>query len=513
VHRPDPVRPADVVLRDARLAADRLCVTAGDRPFRVRAHGSKGETAWAGSQAVDGRQVAELPLTTDLFGDQVLLPAGRYELELVSPQGRSLSGALDLFSDGLPQELVGERLAVRLRDGGSEVRLVVAAPLSAADRSAFGQQRLRTAVYAGPPVGPRPGTWLLETFRGRSVGDSPGAVGRELLARNRDEQLGLDIGYVVDDPSVAVPEGARAVVRRTREWYDAMGHAAVYVANAGAPYWFEKRPGQLHLQTWHGTPLKRIGEDRGPGDFSTWRHRRRIAAQAAGWDAMVSPSPYCTEIYRSAFGFEGPVLDIGLPRNDVLVAPDAPLLREQVRARLGIEPGQRVVLYAPTWRQYVGVLDAKPLYLDAERLLRDVPDAVVLLRGHYNSTRQDDVFAGHPRIRDVTRYPDVADLFLAADALVTDYSSVMFDFVLTDRPVVLLVPDLDQYRDVERGFYFDIEAGGPGPLVRSTEEVAAALLAPDAYAARRASFRERFCPFDDGGASRRVVDHLLERSR
>ena len=196
----------------------------------------------------------------------------------------------------------------------------------------------------------------------------------------------------------------------------------------------------------------------------------------------------------------------------MLVSPAAPQLREQVRARLGVEPGQRVVLYAPTWRQYVGVLDAKPLYLDAERLLADVPDAVVLLRGHYNSTRQDDVFTGHPRIRDVTRYPDVADLFLAADALVTDYSSVMFDFVLTDRPVVLLVPDLDQYRDVERGFYFDIEAGAPGPLVRSTEEVAAALLAPDAHAARRAAFRDRFCPFDDGSASRRVVDHLLERA-
>ena len=511
VHRPDPVRAADVVLRGTGLVGDRLRLSA-DRPFRVRACGGKGETRWAASEAADGSHAADLALRTDLFGDAVLLPAGRYELELASPDGRPLSAALAPAAGSGSDELVGDRLAVRLRDHGSGVRLVVAAPLDAADGSAFGQQRLRTAVYAGPPAEPRPGTWLLETFRGRSVGDSPGAVGRELLARNRDERLGLDVGYVVDDPSVAVPEGARAVVRRTREWYDAMGHAAVHVANAGAPYWFGKRPGQLHLQTWHGTPLKRIGEDRGPGDFATWRHRRRIAAQAAGWDAMVSPSPYCSEIYRSAFGFAGTVLEVGLPRNDVLVSPAAPQLREQVRARLGVEPGQRVVLYAPTWRQYVGVLDAKPLYLDAERLLADVPDAVVLLRGHYNSTRQDDVFTGHPRIRDVTRYPDVADLFLAADALVTDYSSVMFDFVLTDRPVVLLVPDLDQYRDVERGFYFDIEAGAPGPLVRSTEEVAAALLAPDAHAARRAAFRDRFCPFDDGSASRRVVDHLLERA-
>ena len=97
---------------------------------------------------------------------------------------------------------------------------------------------------------------------------------------------------------------------------------AAYVANAGAPYWFTKKPGQVHLQTWHGTPLKRIGEDRGPGDFATWRHRRRIAAQAAGWDALVSPSRFCSPIFRSAFRFDGPMLEVGYPRNDVLVSAD-----------------------------------------------------------------------------------------------------------------------------------------------------------------------------------------------
>ena len=487
---PGPVRAADVRLRAVSLHGDRLRVSA-DRPVRLRAVGAKGATAWS----ADG-----LTLRTDLVGEQVLLPTGRYDLEATDPDGRPLSAAV------VPgDELVGERLLVRLRDTGSGARLVVGAPLTAADRSPRGQQRLRESVYAGPPARPRPGSWLFETFRGRSVGDSPGAVARELLSRDLD----LDVGFVVDDPHVVVPDGARAVVRRSREWYDAMGHAAVHVTNAGAPYWWRKRPGQRHLQTWHGTPLKRIGEDRGPGDFATWRHRRRIADQAAGWDAMVSPSPFCSEVYRSAFGYEGEILGVGLPRNDVLASQDAPRLREQVRARLGVGPGQRVVLYAPTWRQYVGVLDAKPLYLDAEALLREVPDAVVLLRGHYNSTRQDDVFRGHPRIRDVTRHPDIAELFLAADMLVTDYSSVMFDFALTDRPVVLLVPDLEQYRDVERGFYFDIETTAPGPLVATTGQVVDVLRGPDAHVAARRAFRDRFCPWDDGRASARVVDHLL----
>jgi CDP-glycerol glycerophosphotransferase len=314
--------------------------------------------------------------------------------------------------------------------------------------------------------------------------------------------------WVVDDPAVEVPAGTRAVARRTEEWHALLGHARGYVANAGAPYWFDKPAGQFHLQTWHGTPLKRIGEDRGPGDFSTWRHRRRIAAQAAGWDALISPSPYCSEIFRSAFRYPGRMLESGYPRNDVLVN-DGGEVRRRVRERLGITAADRVVLYAPTWREYLGVRTSKPLYLDPERLTAEMPDTVLLVRGHYNSTGQQDLFTGHDRIHDVTRYPDIADLYLAADALVTDYSSVMFDFVLTDRPVVLLVPDLDRYRDVERGFYLDLETRAPGPLVASTDAVVEVLRGADAHGAERAAFRREFCPWDDGRASARVVDDLL----
>ena len=95
----------------------------------------------------------------------------------------------------------------------------------------------------------------------------------------------------------------------------------MHITNAGAPHWWQKKTGQIHLQTWHGTPLKRIGEDRGPGDFATWRHRRRMALQAAGWDAMISPSPFCSEHFRSAFRFDGRFLEVGYPRNDVLLDP------------------------------------------------------------------------------------------------------------------------------------------------------------------------------------------------
>ena len=337
------------------------------------------------------------------------------------------------------------------------------------------------------------------------MADNPAAIARALAAR----EPGLDLVWVVDDPSVEVPEGMRAVARRTPGWFEALAGAHAYVSNAAAPPWFAKKPGQIHLQTWHGTPLKRIGEDRGPGDLNTWRHRRSLARQAACWDGFVSPSPFCSEVFRSAFSYDGQMLEIGYPRNDLLLSAGAPDVRARTRRRLGVGDDQRVVLYAPTWREYLGVRDSKPLFLDPTRLVAEMPGAVVLVRGHYNASRQADVLLGRDQVVDVTRYPDIADLYLAADALVTDYSSVMFDFALTDKPVVLLTPDLDRYRDVERGFYFDIEAASPGPMVTTTDDVVAALLADDAHAAARAGFRERFCPWDDGHAADRAVDHLL----
>jgi len=467
----------------------------------------RGESHEAVVGVLGGRWECTLPLTTCAFGETVGLPRGRYALRLQDGRGKPCTTVWAEALAADPPELADLRHRITLAIDVTMPTVHLRPPLRPLERGAFAQQDLQCRIYAAPSTASYGSTVLLESFRGRSVADSPEAIARELLGRDG----GADLVWVVDDPGVEVPQGMRAVVRGTEDWYDVLANARFYVANAGAPYWFAKKTGQTHLQTWHGTPLKRLGEDRGPGDFHTWRHRRRIARQAAGWDAFVSPSPYCSAIFRSAFRFDGPLLETGYPRNDVLFG-DTDHLRTRTRQRLGISAEQRVVLYAPTWREYVGVRDSKPLYLDAERVTATLPDTVVLIRGHYNSSAQREVFIDHRRILDVTRYPDIADLYLAADVLVTDYSSVMFDFALTDKPVVLLVPDFKKYRDVERGFYFDIESTAPGPLVDSTDAVIARLTGrSDEHAAARAEFRRRFCPFDDGKASARVVDWLLSR--
>jgi CDP-glycerol glycerophosphotransferase len=508
------------VVRAVGLAGGRLTLAGSTDEPRLSAllTGPHGTTSQTELPVTERRFTGAVELSSVRFGERARLPVGRYELHLA---GAHRAPVTSCWSTGLlddPPELVDDRQRVTLSDSGPGPGAVPAVrvrpPLRALERGAFAQQDLRSRVYEAPASAPRSvrrrasydRTVLLETFRGRSVGDNPGAIGRELMGRD----LGLELAWVVDDPGVVVPAGTRPVVRRSQAWYDLLANVHAYVANAGAPYWFEKRPGQIHLQTWHGTPLKHIGEDRGPGDFATWRHRRRMAAQAARWDAMLSPGPVFSEVFRSAFDYRGPFWEVGYPRNDVLLAPEAGQVRDDVRRRLGLGEEDRVVLYAPTWRSHLGQRDSKPLFLDAEQVVRSSPDLVVLVRGHYTATTESDAFAGHDRVHDVTRYPEIAQLFLAADVLVTDYSSVMFDFVLTDKPVVLLTPDLEQYREVERGFYFDLEEHAPGPLTRSTAGVVEALAGPDVDGPRRAAFRARFCPLEDGRSAAQTVDRLLE---
>jgi CDP-glycerol glycerophosphotransferase len=289
-----------------------------------------------------------------------------------------------------------------------------------------------------------------------------------------------------------------------------MGRAGHLVSNSTVLGFHRKRPGTTFLQTWHGTPLKRIGFDI-PQDGS------RAARQAVAtlrhnvprWDLLLSPNRYSTPILREAFGYEGPIEETGYPRNDLLLSPRAAGIGQDVRTRLGIEPGKRVVLYAPTFR------DAADFALEAEvdRIAQALGDAyVVLLRTH----KIDAGSARSGRFVDVSGYPDNRELFLAADVLVTDYSSTMFDFAVTGRPMAFLTYDLADFQHRLRGFYFDLAREAPGPLVETTSELIGVLRDPEAsraaYAERYARFRERYCHLEDGRATERVLERLAQEA-
>ncbi|WP_431033535.1 bifunctional glycosyltransferase/CDP-glycerol:glycerophosphate glycerophosphotransferase [Streptomyces sp. P6-2-1] len=379
------------------------------------------------------------------------------------------------------------------------------------ERGVYHQARLRRDVYEAGRARPLRDAVLFISYNGKQYSDSPRAVHEELVRRGSDlEQL-----WLVRDDQAALPPTARKVRLWSEEWYDALARARYIVTNAHLPHWIERRPGQVIVQTWHGTMLKKIGLDIEAPAFNPEYHEQ-LRAESKNWSLLVSANRFSTPILTRAMGFDGEILETGYPRNDVLYAPDHPERAKEIRESLGLPPGKRVVLYAPTWRDDDAHSQGRfrfDLKLDTERAREELGhDHVLLVRRHSNTV--DGVAgAGDGFVFDVSEYPDIADLYLAADVLVTDYSSVMFDYAHLRRPMVFFTYDLEHYRDTLRGFYFDFERNAPGPLVRTTEELLSALRNIDRvvadYSERYQLFHEEFCDLDDGNASARVVDRML----
>jgi CDP-glycerol glycerophosphotransferase len=325
--------------------------------------------------------------------------------------------------------------------------------------------------------------------------------------------------WVVDaDKQDRVPAGVPTVVTGTRDYYRAMARATYLVNNVNFANDVVKRPGQVHLQTHHGTPLKTMGLDLVDAEFGRKRMNfDRLMKRVARWDFSISQNAFTTEQWERVYPGTYESLETGYPRNDVL----ATATDEQVatiRAGLGIEPGQTAVLYTPTHREYhTGFVPQ----LDPARLAKALgPDHVLLMRAHYFYDESPVGDSPAPGVVDVADHPRIEDLYLAADVLVTDYSSVMFDYAVLDRPVVIYASDWEEYRTL-RGTYFDLLAEPPGHVVTTEDGLAEVLTSrrawDDVSTAHRQAFRARFCSLEDGTASERVVRRLwpapVEESR
>jgi CDP-glycerol glycerophosphotransferase len=421
---------------------------------------------------------------------------------------------------------------------------------------AFRRARYRR-VCRRTPV--EPGLVIFEGFSGRTFSDSPRALYRELL-RDRGGSGGpapvwvlraplaralAERGYAVrgleDFPGASGRDldldarfGAEAleelrhatiVARDSREYRRSYARAALWVSNSILPTYLEPRQGQAYLQTWHGTPLKRLGRDietriSGNAMYSSRDVYRRYVAEGRRFTWLVSPSAYATEKLGSAFdllatGQAGKIIEEGYPRNDVLstfTARDAARARE----RFGIPEGKKVVLYAPTFRddQHSSKLgyiyESQADFAALRAALGD--DFVVLFRAHYLVANAFDFASQEGFVLDVSAIDDINDLYEVSDLLVTDYSSVFFDYANLLRPVVFFMYDLEQYAGELRGFYLGLDEL-PGPITRTTADLIEAIRGaggPDEdAAARRERFRDRFCGLDDGHASERVLARVL----
>jgi CDP-glycerol glycerophosphotransferase len=358
---------------------------------------------------------------------------------------------------------------------------------------------------------------LFESHGGRQYSGDPRAIYENLRGRGPV----VDCVWVTRDGQFSLPADGAVVVRGSREHHELAARARCVVGNTLQPTWYSRPPGQVYLQTGLGTPLKRLALDIESPQFERGMiHHERVREDVASWSALLSANTFSTATFRKAFGFDGEILEFGSPRNDLLRHPDRDARAARVRRRLGLPASQRVVLYAPTWRDDALISAAGlgfPQHLDFHALARALgPDHVTLVRAH--PRMQEAIVAGDAGsgIRDVTQYPDLAELLLIADVLITDYSSAMFDFAVTGRPMLFFTYDLDRYRDRIRGFSFDFEAEAPGPLLRTSGEVVDAMrdlaATGSSYRGAYEAFAAKFCSAEDGHAAARAADWLLAKT-
>ncbi|GAA1429668.1 bifunctional glycosyltransferase/CDP-glycerol:glycerophosphate glycerophosphotransferase [Streptomyces thermospinosisporus] len=349
---------------------------------------------------------------------------------------------------------------------------------------------------------------VFSAYWSRSVSCNPAAIAAEL---GRLAPHIRRVWAIRPDAVDQVPEGVEFVRVGSREYWAALARAKYLVNNVNFADAVVKREGQIHVQTHHGTPLKTMGLDQQKYPASTHMDFAKLLERCDRWDYSLSSNRFSTAIWERVYPCPYTSLETGYPRNDVLVNATAADVR-RARAALGLGAGTRAFLYMPTHREYQpGFVPS----LDLARLADELgPDVTLMVRGHYfyGSSPHVAELRRSGRIVDVSGHHPVEELYLAADALITDYSSAMFDYAVLDRPIITYAPDWDIYSAV-RGTYFDLLQEPPGVVATSQAELIRLLGSheydgPDA-AERRAAFRRRFCEFDDGRASERVVRRVF----
>jgi CDP-glycerol glycerophosphotransferase (TagB/SpsB family) len=474
VEGPDGTRaPESVLLRGTRAVLSGTVITEGRR--------------WR----------ARVPLVHSDFGTTPLPPrSGSYALTVHAPGGHPLD--LDVTGPLPAPRRYDDAFRLTAMAARGAVTVELSAPLADDEVGRAAQQRLFAEYRSNrPPLEP---AVFFESYYGNNVSCNPLGIDRALAAARPE----VTRYWSVADASMAVPEGAVPVIDGSAQWWHARAVSRVLVVNDWLRKRWSPRPGQTVLQTWHGTPLKKLALDK-----AGVRLRARLASWGEGrrWNIMLAQNPFSAGIFRSAYAFRGPIWEEGYPRNDIVARGEGGAV---VRERLGVAPGTTVVLYAPTWRDdRPGAVD----HLDVAAFARRLgPGFVTLIRGHSRTLRPGASVAA-PGVIDVTGYPEISELYLAADVLITDYSSVMFDFSVTGKPIFFYVPDFEHYRDRTRGFTFDLFPVAPGPVTTSLAELVDAVTDASAAAATHATryeeWRQRFNPRDDGHAGERVVERMF----
>lgn len=362
---------------------------------------------------------------------------------------------------------------------------------------------------------------FFESNVGRNYSSNPKYVYEEMVKQGLDKKF--KCVWSLEDLSLEIP-GNHKKVKRARLWYlYYLATAKIWVCDTRQPAFIVKRPETVYIQLWHGTPLKKLAMDMEVISMSEGmelsEYKKLFQENTKTWDYLISQSDYTTEKFKSCFAFEKNILETGFPRNDILFDKNDEKSIKSLKNKYNLPQDKKVILYAPTWRDdefYENGIYKFSSQIDLDILQKELGDThIILLKLHYlvKDSLDWSKYAGF--VYECDHLGDIQELYLISDYLITDYSSVMFDYALLRRPMIIYAYDYEKYRDNLRGFYFDIFEEFPGPIVRNSQDLMESIKNYDSadYEEKYMKFLDKFTRFDKGHASSMIVDLILEKTK
>lgn len=365
-------------------------------------------------------------------------------------------------------------------------------------------------------------TVLFLSFHGRGYSDNPKAIYEYM--RSQKEYQGYRFIWAIKHhkkKNLSI-EGAKIIEYFSIPYFFYLARSKYWIVNCKLPAYVLKKPSQIYLQTWHGTPLKRLAHDIQLEEGTTFYRSKMSAEQmyqtydvdVKKYNYMISPNRFSSEVFQSAFRINRErLIDTGYPRNDILVnTKEEEMISLKKKYHLPLD--KKVILYAPTWRD--NSFTAKgytfSLQVDFGKWREQLADEyVVIFKPHYLIISDFDIKDYQGFVYEVDATSDIAELYLVSDVLVTDYSSVFFDYAILNRPIYFYMFDKKEYAQELRGFYFDINETLPGPIVETEEDLLNGLVNKHFDQHKQKEFNQKFNVWHDGRSAQKVCQIVFEQ--
>lgn len=347
---------------------------------------------------------------------------------------------------------------------------------------------------------------FFESFHGK-YNNNPKYLYEKMLEMGLDKRFKFIWAYDGEDN---LPGNPIVVKSNSEDYYKYLSQSKYRVNNATFPI-IDNNSKIIYVQTWHGTPLKRLSRDINVQTGIGWSHFNK---EVKTWNYLVSANEYSSNIFKRAFEYRKEILEVGYPANDIFYMDESK--KQEIRNKFDIPSDKKIILYAPTFRDDKKDEEGNRVFdleLDLEKLRSALSDEyIVIIKTHYVISKKLEI-SGQLKdfVIDFSNYDDIHELFILSDVLITDYSSSFFDFAHTKNPILFFMPDLKSYMQT-RGLYGKTLLELPGPILINTDEVIDALLDLDKFAQdykeKYDTFYDKFCSIGNGDSSEKIIKHV-----